>query len=515
MTSEINDCLGIAPPAVEKAVELTLERPELLATIEPRPCRTSVPLTLAQQRMWLVNQLEPDSPLYNRARASRWTGPLDAAALERSLAELIRRHEVLRTRFPLSKQGAIQEIAAPDSFQLPVVDFGIPSRFEREEKARRWMLAEAGRPFHLTQEPPFRAFLLRLAPDEHLILLVIHHIASDRWSRGVLLGELVTLYTALASGRPSPLPELKIQYGDYAVWQQEHYFQGPGFEADLAYWRDRLRGAPAALSLPTDRPRPQAQTHVGAQVCLTLPADLVGSLTGYARRERASAFMVLLAGFKALWVRSTGQTDIVIGAPVTGRTGVELEKLIGCFANTLVLRTDLSGDPTFQEILSRVREVTLGGFDHQELPFEKLVEELRPPRIPGCHPLFQVLFNSHLDFAWDVIEIPGLSIEDIEIDLGTALVDLSLDFKRESAGWVCHFTYNTDVFDHSTVARLARQYRVVLEAAVAKPEQRLSALPLPLPVPASDEFERVFQELEQMSDEDAERLLAESRQRSR
>jgi hypothetical protein len=474
MTREMNDGADIASPVAERAAQLPSGQREVSAGIRLRSCRSSAPLSFAQQRMWFFNQLEPESPLYNLAVATRWTGPLDAAALERSLAEVVRRHEVLRTRFPMTEHGVVQEIAPAGPLHLQVLDFTVGSSEEREEGARRWMLAEAARPFRLTQESPFRAFALRLAPEEHLLLQVIHHIAWDRWSKGVLLAELVALYPALAAGLPAPLSELRIQYGDYAEWQQ-HHFQGHRLEHELAYWRGRLSGAPTVAGLPADRARPAAQRHVGAKVSFPLSEDLLEALTSLARREKASAFMVLLAGFKALWARSTGQADLVVGVPIAGRVRVEVEKLIGCFANTLVLRTDLSGDPTFREVLNRVREVVLGGFDHQEMPFEKLVEELRPPRNPGYHPFFQVLFTSHLDFFEKAVEIPGLRIQDVKIDFGTAFVDLSVDFKRGSAGRLCCFTYNTDLFDESTIAHLARQYGAILEAAVSDPERRLSA----------------------------------------
>ncbi len=485
------------------------------AAIRPRSCRTAAPLSYAQQRMWLFNQLEPGNPLYNRPRATRWTGPLDGAALERSLAEIARRHEVLKARYPLAEHGPVQEVATDEPFHLALADFTAGSRDEREDAAHRWMVAEAARPFTLTEEPPFRAFLLRLAPEEHLLLLVLHHIASDRWSRALLLRELLALYPALVSGRPSPLPELRIQYADYAEWQQQR-LQGAWLLGELAYWREKLSGAPAVLTLPTHKPRPAAQTHVGGLVSFALRKDLVEALTDLARREHATTFMVILAGFKALWARATGQTDLMIGVPVAGRVRVELENLIGCFANTLVLRADLSGDPTFREAVGRVREATLGAFDHQELPFEKLVAELRPRRDPSYHPLFQVLFNSQLDFASETVNIPGLRIAEVEIDLGAALVDLAVDFKLGRDCWLCHFTFNSELLDEPLVAKLADQYRMILEAAVSDPEQRLSALPRPPAAAAPDEYERLLQDLDRISEEEAERLLAaESSERSR
>ncbi len=476
------------------------------SVISRREGRAPAPLSYAQERMWFLNQLEPDSSVYNVPRASRWSGTLDAAALERSLGEIVRRHEILRTRFPLTDEGVVQEVLPALEFHLPRRDLtGLPAT-ARERAARQCMIEEAARPFDLTRQPPFHATLLRLAEQEHWLVFLIHHIAFDRWSRGILLGELFELYPVFAAGGTSPLPEPPIQFSDYAAWQRER-FQGDYVERDLVYWRERLRAAPPLLALPTDRARPARQTYTGGRVSLKLPAHLTESLAALARRKRATPFIVLLAAFKALLARFTGEADVVVGAPVAGRDHVELERLIGCFTNTLVLRTDLSGDPTFVDILERVREATLGGLDHQELPFEKLVEELRPPRDPRYHALFQVLFN-YLNFPYEVGQFRELRVEDVAVPLEIALVDLAVDLRRGPEDWSCTFTYNTDLFDASTIARLARQYRAILEVVVGDPERPLSDLLPDRSMGAPDASERLLQELDQISDDEAERLLA-------
>jgi hypothetical protein len=346
--------------------------------------------------------------------------------------------------------------------------------------------------------------LLRLAPEDHLLALVINHIAFDRWSRGLLRRELATLYTAFVAGRPSPLPELAVQYRDYGRDQRDQIRSG-ALAPHLAYWRQRLNGAPAVLDLPVDRPRGQVRTHHGEELFSTLPPGLVEALGRLSRGERVTLFMTLLCGFSALLCRCTGQTDIVIGSPSAGRTLPELETLIGCFTNTLVLRVDLSGNPTFRQLLARVRSVAIGAYAHQ-FPFEKLVEEIQPKRDTRHHPVFQVLFN-YLDFADHEATIPGLRVDDWKVNLESALVDLSVDIRRGAEGLTCCFTYSTELFDRLTVARLMSHYRMLLEAAVRAPDRTLSALALPPWESDQGETERLLQELDQLSEEEAERLL--------
>ncbi len=445
---------------------------------EPSPQGTAglvapAPLSFAQSRWWFLHQLEQDAaPLHNWVRATRFSGPLDVPVLARSLEEVVRRHQTIRTRVLSADGEPVQEPVPAGPFPLPVTDLSSLPRTARDDEARRLAAQELLEPFDLASGRLLRAALLRLGAEEHVLVLAIHHITSDGWSMQLLLRELVTLYTAFAGGRPSPLPELPIQYTDYARWQRDHY-QGATLESELTYWRERLRSAPPVLELPTDRPRPNLRTYAGAQLSFVLPARLVDALTALARRERASLFMVLLAAFKSLLWRYTGQTDLVVGVPTAGRARVELESLIGCLANALVLRTDLAGDPSFREALARVRTVALGAYAHQDLPFEKLVEELQPDRSVRHHPVFQVMFNFR-DFPPAMVEIPGVRLEDMKVERGTALFDLSLALVRGPEGITCGFGYSTDLFDAATIARLGSHYRALLESAVAEPDRRLS-----------------------------------------
>ena len=435
------------------------------------------PLSFAQSRWWFLGELERDSAaVHNWSRVTRWRGRLDVPLLTRALEELVRRHEALRTRFVVEQGEPLQESVPPGPVPLPVLDLsGLPAE-EREECVHMTAARELGEPFDLASGRLIRATLLRLGPEEHVLILVIHHITSDGWSMQVLMRELAALYAAYARGRPSPLPDLPIQYADYARWQRSH-FQGAVLEQELTHWKEELRGAPSVLELPSDRPRPAVQTYSGAQQSYLLPPELVAALTALARREKASLFMVLLAAFKALLWRYTGQTDLVVGVPTAGRTRVELEGLVGALANALILRTDLAGDPSFRELLARVRGVALRAFAHQELPFEKLVEELQPRRSPAHHPIFQVMFNFR-DFPPALEELPGVRLEDVRIERGTALFDLSLALVRGTDGIVCGLGYTTDLFDAATIERLGAHYLALLEAVVAEPDAQLSRIPL-------------------------------------
>jgi hypothetical protein len=465
--------------------------------------------------MWFFNQLEPDSPLYNlpvgplgmssRPCASRWIGPLDVAALELSLTEILRRHEVLRTCFPLTAGGVVQEVMPARPFHLPVEDFTRFKAGDRQPLARERAIAEVRRPFDLAAEPPFRAVLLRIGAQEYVLVAVIHHIAFDRWSRGILLRELAVLYSAYAADGASPLSEPSLQYRDYAQWQREQV-AGVAMRAELGYWQEQLRGAPDKLALPGDRPRPAFPSHVGDYCTLPLSADLIQRLELLARSERASLSMVLVSALQAQLSAYTGQMDLCLGLEVAGRTRLELEELVGCCTNTLVLRTNLSGDPTFRNLLRQVRAQTFGAYAHQELPFEKLVEELRPKRNPAHHPFFQVLFN-HLVVPHRKAEIPGVRVVDFEVNRNIALVDLSVDVERTDQGTTCYFTYSVDLFDRPRIARLADDYRAFLEAAGATPEQPLSTLTRRPRGAGLDETESLLSQVEQISEEDARRAL--------
>ncbi|HEX8351419.1 MAG TPA: amino acid adenylation domain-containing protein, partial [Pyrinomonadaceae bacterium] len=437
-----------------------------------------VPLSFAQQRLWFLDQLEPGASAYNVPLAVRLTGQLDAGALARSLSEIVSRHESLRTTFDVAADGQpVQVIADARVTEVPLEDLrGLPEAV-REDEARRLARAEAERPFDLTRGPLLRARLLRLSDEEHVLLVTMHHIVSDGWSMGVLVREVAALYGAYAAGAvESPLAELPIQYADFAVWQRE-FLQGERLEAELAYWRGRLGGELPVLELPTDRPRPAMLTHRGARQTHTLPPALVAALRDLGREEGATLFMVLLAAFKVLLMRLGGQTDVIVGSPIANRNRAEVEPLVGFFVNTLALRTDLSGDPGFRDLLARVREVCLDAYAHQDVPFEKLVEELQPERDLTRSPLFQVMFV--LQNASNVaLELPGLSLNLLDGETETAKFDLMLTCVERGDALDGVLEYNTDLFDADTVARLWQHFGTLLDAAVDAPGERVGRLPL-------------------------------------
>ncbi|MEO6196445.1 MAG: non-ribosomal peptide synthase/polyketide synthase [Thermoanaerobaculia bacterium] len=430
----------------------------------------------AQQRLWFLDQLEPDSPLYNLPTAVRLEGDLDVPALEGSLREIVRRHEVLRTRFPLRAGRPVQEIAPAVDLRLPVVDLEGLEPPRREAAARALARAEALRPFDLARGPVFRAWLVRLGRREHALLATLHHIASDGWSTGVLRRELGHLYQALARGGEPSLPELPLQYADYAAWQRS-WLDAGGLTVETEYWRRRLAGMPEVLELPADRPRPAVRSIRGAGHSFVLPGALAGTLRALGRREGATLFMTLLAAFQALLGRYSGE-DVAVGTPVAGRNHLEIEELIGLFVNTLVLRVSLAGDPTFLEVVARVRETVLEAHEHQELPFDKLVEELQPERSLSHAPLFQVMFV--LQPAAPEPGLPGLSTRPLLEGNGieTARFDLVLALTERAHGLLGLFDYSLDLFEPVTVARVAGHLANLLAGVAANPRCRFSELPL-------------------------------------
>jgi amino acid adenylation domain-containing protein len=443
--------------------------------LRPVPRDGPLPLSSAQQRLWLLEQLGLSRHAYQLLEAVRLCGPLQVAALERSFQEIVSRHEVLRTTFINVAGQPLQVIGPPVPFPLSVVDLRDLSEGEREGRVQALAQADVQRPFDLAQGPLLRATLVRLADAEHVLLLTMHHIVSDGWSHGVFWRELAVLYDAFADGRPSPLPPLAIQYADFAVWQQQWLREGV-LDAALAYWRQQLAGV-STLQLPADRPRPAVQTFRGARHWLTLPPTLTQALKTLSWRYGVTLFMTLLAAFQALLHRYTEQDDIAVGTLSANRHRAEIEGLIGFFVNILVLRTDLSGDPGFRELLGRVRAVTLGAYEHQDAPFEKLLEALKPPRDLSRNPLFQVLFVLH-NTPQQALELPSLSAHALEIDAGTSRFDLTLEFWQTPEGLRGRFEYSTDLFEPATIARMAGHFQTLLEGVVADPEQRLSRLPL-------------------------------------
>ena len=433
------------------------------------------PLSFAQQRLWFVDQLDPGSPLYNIPLAVELKGNLNVAVLQRSLNEVIRRHEVLRTTFAMIDHEPVQIIAPDLSLTLPEIDLeNLP---DPEVEARRLVNAEAGKPFDLARGPLMRASLLRLSAKKHIALLTLHHIISDGWSMDVLLRELTTLYAAYSKGAPSPLPELPIQYVDFAQWQRQ-WLTGEVLEKQLSYWKRQLAGTPV-LQLSMDHARPAIQTFNGAREILPLPQSLTDALNLLCRRQGVTLFMILLAAWQVLLSRYSGQKDIAVGSGSAGRNRLETEALIGFFINTLVLRTNLSGDPAFTEVLRRVKEVTLDAYAHQDLPFEKIVEELQPERSLSHTPLFQTGFDLQTNNA-AVANLPGLSVTAIENQEAQVKVDLAL-MVQDANELRAIFDYNTDLFEAATIERLAGNFQTLLEGVVTNPELRISELPLLAP----------------------------------
>ena len=439
------------------------------------------PASFAQQRLWFLDQLFPGNLFYNVSAALRLTGALNITALEKTFNEIVRRHEVLRTTFRMLEGHLVQVIAPTLTLPLPVLDLHTLPAAQQDAEIRRLATEEQAHPFDLSQDPLLRVMLLKLGSSEHVLLLNLHHIVSDGWSIGVLLRELAAIYTAFAHKQPSPLPELPIQYADFADWQRE-WLQGIGaaqaspLQVQLAYWKQQLNHLPL-LNLPTDRPRPATPTYRGATQFLALPKSLSEALETLSQRQGVTLFMTLLAAFQTLLYRYTQQADIVVGSAIANRNRSEIEGLIGFFVNSLVLRTDLSGNPTFLDLLERVREVTLGAYAHQDLPFEKLVEELHPERSLSHHPLFQVVFSLQ-NTPIEALELPGLTFSRLEFDNPSAKFDLEFHLWESPEGFRGQVIYSIDLFDDTTITRMLRHFQTLLEGIIVKPEQHLCELPI-------------------------------------
>jgi alpha-ketoglutarate-dependent taurine dioxygenase/acyl carrier protein len=444
--------------------------------IRPAPRDGRLPLSFAQQRLWLIDQLEPGSPVYNVPVAVRLAGRLDVAALTQTLNEIVRRHEVLRTTFVAEGGVPAQVIAPKMTCALTLHDLSAHAAEQREAEAERLISEEARRPFDLAAGPLFRAVLLRLSGEEHVLLLTMHHVVSDGWSMGVLIREMAALYEAFSEGRAPMLPELPVQYADFAVWQRE-WLQGPTLGALLAYWKRQLGDAPRTLKLPSDRPRESAFSAHGARQTFQLDAGLGDALKALCRQERVTLFMLLLAAFAALLQKRSGADDVVVGTDVAGRNSSATERLIGFFINQLVLRVNLAGDPSFRELLKRVRETTLGAYAHQDVPFEKLVEELQPERAVGSTPLFQVKLVLQ-NFPMPTLEIPGLTLAPVESAAGVeaAKFDLLMTLVETGDGLGGSLEYRTALFEPETIERLLQGFEALLRDAAARPDAHLSEL---------------------------------------
>jgi amino acid adenylation domain-containing protein/non-ribosomal peptide synthase protein (TIGR01720 family)/FkbM family methyltransferase len=457
--------LGVMTPPLRR--ELSERKEELVATLEENKKYAAV--SFAQQRLWFLDQLEPGLIAYNIPSAFRLRGYLDLAVLERCFNHIIQRHESLRTTFKIIDERPVQVIAPTMSLPLSKYDLcGMP---EPDREAEAWRLAaeEARCPFDLSSGPLLRMALVQLDEKEYLFLLTMHHIISDAWSSSVFIQDLIALYKAFSEGHPSPLADLSIQYTDFAHWQRV-WLQGDVLSDLWVYWRRQLEGAPAMLELLTDRPRPAAQTFRGALQRLELSKDLTDALKALSQRENVTLFMTLLAVFKILLQRYSGQTEIVVGSPIANRNRLEVENLIGFFVNTLVLRTDLTGNPTFRELLERVREMALEAYAHQDLPFEKLADELKPERDLSRNPLFQVLFVLQ-NAPMPSVNFSDVSLAAIEIDSGVAMFDMTMEIIEDETGKLSgRLQYNTDLFNAETVAWMLKQFEALLEQAVSAPE---------------------------------------------
>jgi amino acid adenylation domain-containing protein/non-ribosomal peptide synthase protein (TIGR01720 family) len=443
--------------------------------ILPNPNRDSYPLSFAQQRLWVLAQLEPDSPFYNIPLTVRVRGTLDPAILQRSFSQVIQRHHVLRSRFKTHEGQAVQVIAEA-TLDLSVIDLSERSEPERSRRIEKLIKAEAQHPFDIANDLLIRVHHIQIQKDDQFILVTLHHIVADAWSMGVLVQEVAQLYQSYQQNIAPSLPELSIQYADFAAWQQEQ-IQGEILHQHLNYWHRQLSGAPVLLELPTDRLRPAIQTFQGAVLRFLLPPELSNQVKQLSQKSGNTTFMILLAAFNILLHRYTGSKNIVVGSPIANRTHAETESLIGCFTNTLALHTSLAGDPSAEEVLQQVRDVALGAYAHQDLPFEQVIDALQIERSLSHTPLFQVMLvlqNTPLpEFSADHLQWNVL-----EVDSGTAKFDITLTFTETELGLQGKAEYNTDLFDQSTISRLCDHFSNILQAVLETPQQRISQLPL-------------------------------------
>jgi amino acid adenylation domain-containing protein len=464
----------------EKRALLTLMLQQKAATRAPsvtiprRGPQDEQPLSFAQERLWFLSQMEPESPAYNIPIAMRMKGALDIAALERSFREVVRRHEVLRTTFKNVGGETVQIINPFEGFRISVIDLDELSAEQRDEEVASRIKEESHRPFDLERDSLLRIMLMRIGEREHVLQMTIHHIISDGWSAQILIKEVTSLYEAFSNHRPSPLKDLRIQYADFALWQRS-WLKREVLDSQLTFWKKQLAGAPPMLELRTDKARPAVQTYRGATESLALDGGLSEQIKALSKQEGATLFMTLLAGFKILLHRYTGQTDMVVGTPIANRNRAELEDQIGFFVNALVLRTDLSGDPTFRQLLKRVREVSLEAFAHQDIPFERVVEHMQPDRDMSRSPLFQVMFE-FLSSPKQEHALTGLEITPLTVEYTAAKFDLTLTMAERGKAIVQTLEYNTDLFEAGTVARMLHHMERILASIAANPDQRISEI---------------------------------------
>ncbi|MEH2305427.1 amino acid adenylation domain-containing protein [Nostoc sp.] len=461
-------------PSIQQLQQQNIElsAPPILRRVE----NTEIPLSSAQQRLWFLNQLDSNSALYNIAIGLRLVGTLNVVALEQSLKELIDRHEVLRTNFVTVDGKPTQIIQTQTNWTVAVVDLQHSPLTEQKTAAQKLLEQKAIEPFDLAHDALIRGTLVMLSSKEQWLLVCMHHVVCDGWSIGVFVQELQALYNAYSIGQASPLLPLPIQYADFAIWQRQ-WLQGEVLQNHLSYWKKQLANAPTFLPLPTDRPRPAVQTFNGSYHVLTLSVELTQRLLQLSQQQGCTLFMTLLAAYNTLLYRYTGQTDILMGTPIANRDHTDIEGLIGFFVNTLVMRTDLAGNPSFNELLLRLREMALSAYAHQDLPFETLVEALEPERDLSYTPLFQVMFVL-LNAPMSEIELTELSVSGLPIEITTSKFDLTLSMENTPNGLFGWWEYNTDLFDSSTIERMTGHFLTLLEAIVANPSERISQLPM-------------------------------------
>lgn len=433
-------------------------------------------LSLDQERLWFIDQLEPGSTAYNLCTSFHLSGRLRVAALQQSFDAMVERHETLRTTFPAVAGLPRQVIAPPSKMLVEQINLTQMSEAEREANLQRLIVSKGQELFDLTRGPLFRASLLQLGETEHVLVITMHHIITDKLAHDLLWRELTILYDAFGKGRPSPLAELPIQYADYAVWQRRH-LQGGVMQAKLDYWKKQLAGAPFVLELPTDRSRPALQTYRGKRQFRVQPVSRWERLKQLGRQENVTLFMTLLAVFYTWLYRYTGEEDVLVGTPFANREMPETEGLIGFLLNMLVLRVDLSGNPSFRQLLGRVRQVALAAYANNDLPLVKLIQELHPARDLSRNPLFQVAFV-FVDNHNSIVRQTDLMMSKIEVDGETSIFDLTLGVRDKEKDPTILFEYSTDLFDDATIARMMSHFETLLEGILSDPDQRLAGLPL-------------------------------------
>ncbi len=476
--SSIYEQIAQLPPEKRELLEMMLleqgvDLSQVLIVPQSRENNT-FPLSFSQQRLWFLDKLEPGSPLYNIPAVLRLKGNLNISALEQSFQEVIKRHEVLRTIFSEENGEAVQVVSETFSFQINQIDLNTIPKTERDQTLQRYAAEESVKPFQLSSGPLLRVSLLSFSDSDHALLVTMHHIVSDNWSTGIFVHEIMQLYSAFVQGQQPQLPPLAVQYADFAAWQRK-WFKGKTMDDQIAYWKQALQGIPPVLELPLDKPRPAYQTYNGDFKTFTVTNETTEGLKNLSRHQDVTMFMTLLSAYYVLLHRHAGQDDICVGSPIANRNRKETEPMIGFFVNTLVLRGALHGNPTFNELLQRTKESTLGAYAHQDLPFETLVEELQPERDMSHSPLFQAMFVLN-NAPMEKLELPGLELSVVEIENKTSKFDLILNVLEDENGLQCKIEYNTDLFEAATIERMSRHYQILLGNIVESPDQPIGRL---------------------------------------